>query len=89
MKVYVRGFRTKTEDEIAEERKRAPFSVIEPLIIAYEEAPDGLIISSRWEAECFCRELLGVHVGDHYCQFSIDELANERFAIACLSHPDR
>lgn len=38
--------------------------------------------------ECGILRGLGVHVGQHYWGFAVEELPDEEFGIICPSHPD-
>lgn len=87
MKAYVAGYREKEKEEDKEKgRKIASRTEIE---VGYSKEPKWTV-ASREEANYQCRTLRGVdvHVGPHYCEFSVEELPNGEFAIVCLSHPD-
>jgi hypothetical protein len=90
MKVYVRGYDTKTDDEIEAERRRlSPFALIEPIVVVYSDSPTWRI---PLESEAVWRlvdlQTAHVHVGQHFCEFSIEELPEGDFAIVCAEHPE-
>ena len=44
---------------------------------------------SEWEARGHCNVLnkCGIHVGDsHYCQFDVEQIDSENWAIICKTH---
>jgi hypothetical protein len=90
MKVYVYGYRARTDEEIeAERRKLPPFTLIEPVIVSYHENPEWRIpleSEAVWRRDELQNAL--VHVGPHYCEFSIEELPEGDFAIVCAEHPE-
>lgn len=87
MKRYVLGYRQKDEDKI--EPPKRPFEPVENVDVQYSEGPEWKM-PFREYAETELRILVGmrVHVGPHYCEFSLEELPEGEFAIACLSHPE-
>jgi hypothetical protein len=90
MKVYVQGYRTQTDAEMAEAaRERRPFDPVENFLVAYTGHPDWKIPAIH-EAEFQCDELrrANVHVGSHYCEFSLEKLPDADFVIVCLTHPE-
>jgi hypothetical protein len=87
MKVYVRGY-----DEIPEEKRQRPRYPFEPVDTVWVEYSD----IAEWKTTLNdvtwrCKELNGmrVHLGSHYCEFSVEELTDGEFAIVCLHHPDK
>ena len=87
MKVYVRGYRQKDKDKVLPPKR--PFDPIEDVDVQYCKEPDWKI-PLRELAEPELRILCGmhVHIGLHYCEFSVEELPDGAFAIVCLSHPE-
>lgn len=88
MKVYVRGYKPKAEEEKSDEEKRHFFAPAE-ILVDYSDVPDDWI-TTLFDAEFHCQELnrSRVHVGTHYCVFSVEELSDGKSAIVCLTHPD-
>lgn len=89
MKVYVLGYRTKTPEQIETERRQLPpFAHIENIEVQYSPTPDWRM--PAYEADYQCNELRGmhVHVGQHICDFAIEELPEGDNAIMCAAHPD-
>jgi hydrogenase maturation factor len=37
---------------------------------------------------CGMINTISVHVGQHYCQFDVEKLDENKFAIVCESHPE-
>jgi hypothetical protein len=87
MKVYVLGYRQKDKDKV--QLPKYPYDRIEDVDVQYCKEPDWKI-ELRELAESELRILRGmrVHVGSHYCEFSVEELPDGAFAIVCLSHPE-
>jgi hypothetical protein len=56
--------------------------------IRYSREPEWRMTSI--EANSWCRSLnnMGVHIGPHYCTFTVEELPTGECAIVCPSHPD-
>lgn len=87
MKVYVLGYRRMNADRVQPPKR--PFDRAEDVEVQYCDSPE-------WQSEY--RELaesevrilreMHVHVGPHYCEFVIEELPEDRFAIICPSHPE-
>jgi hypothetical protein len=87
MKRYVLGYRQKDDDKI--EPPIRPFYPVENVDVQYCDGPDWKM-PYREHAEMELRILaaMRVHVGPHYCEFSLEELPEGEFAIVCLSHPE-
>jgi hypothetical protein len=87
MKVYVRGYRPKDEDKIPPPKR--PFDLVENVDVQFSEAPEWKI-DLRELAESELRILTGmhVHVGQHYCEFAVEDLPEGEFAIVCPAHPE-
>lgn len=88
MKVFVLGYGPRKElDETHLEENPLTFS-IETHDIWYSKEPEWTM-NTRVQAESELEILSGmtVHVREHYCEFSVEELSEENFAIACLAHP--
>lgn len=86
MKVYVVGYREKEKQEEVKESRFSPTN----MEVGYSKEPEWTIASER-EAASECQILRGmnVHIGQHYCEFSVEELPQGgEFAIVCVSHPD-
>jgi hypothetical protein len=87
MKRYVIGCRQKDEDKI--EPPKRPFDPVGNVEVQYGDGPDWKM-PFREYAETELRTLaeMRIHVGPHYCEFSLEELPEGEFAIVCLSHPE-
>lgn len=87
MKVYVLGYRQKDADKV--EPPKRPFERVENVDVQYCKEP-GWKIGFRELAESELRILreMNVHVGQHYCEFTVEELREGGFAIICPSHPE-
>ena len=91
MKRYVLGYRHAKQDRPPIEAPSLP-RLIEPVEnfeVGYSEEPI-LKLETLAEAEvelAFLRRIQ-VHVGSHYCEFEIEQLADDGFAIVCVTHPD-
>lgn len=87
MKVYVLGYRQKDEDKVQPPKR--PFDPIENVDVQYCKEPDWKIaLRELAESELLILCAMRVHVGSHYCEFSVEELPEGAFAIVCLSHPE-
>jgi len=86
MKMYVRGYRGKPEEEL---EKLKPWEKHENTEIYFEENPTW-IMQTVWEAESECGILhkMRTHVGEHYCTFSVEEQPKGGFAVICNMHPE-
>lgn len=84
MKAYVLGYRPKESDPA----KIPPGPTTENEVM-YSREPEWIMPLVR-EAENECQVLhnMRTRVGEHYCQFSVEEQPKGGFAIVCLSHPD-
>ena len=87
MKVYVRGYRPRDEDKIQPPKRS--FERVENVEIDFSREPDWKI-GFRELADTELRILseMQVHVGPHYCQLAVEELAEGQFAIICPIHPE-
>jgi hypothetical protein len=88
MKAYVVGYRGRDKDKI--EPPKRPFDPVEDLDVWFSKGPEYWKIASLEEAEPELQYLRNcrVHIGSHYCEFSIEELPGGEFAVVCLSHPE-
>jgi hypothetical protein len=91
MSVYVLGYRTRKEADILPESaiKRQEFE--QPAtVVAYSTTPEW-VIEVLEEAIMHCRNLnqINVHIGQHYCQFEIEKIDEDKYAIFCKSHPEQ
>lgn len=82
MKVYVRGY-----DTVEPAPPTRPFAPVENIAVQYSETPEWRV--STFHADYELRTLRGmnIHVGDHYCDFALEKLTEDEFAIVCDSHP--
>jgi len=85
MKVY--ALRYRQEDDVQPPKR--PYDPIEDVDVQYSKQPDWKITLRELAApELRILRNMRVHVGSHYCEFSIEELPDGAFAIFCLSHPE-
>jgi hypothetical protein len=83
MKAYVLNYRAK--EKKPEERFQPPTDVE----VRYSKEPDWVMrLVQEAESECLILNKLRVHVGEHLCEFSIEELPKGGFVVVCLSHPE-
>ncbi len=81
MKRYVHGYWLRDTDPEA--------SRFENLEVAYADDPSWKIpFPHEAEYERGFLENSRVHVGEHYCAFSVEELPEGQFAIVCITHPE-
>lgn len=82
-KVYVLGYRTRDEEWGVILRP------LENIDVAYSKAPEWKLSHAELaDLERMSLEKMNVHVGEHYCKFSVEDLNDGEFAIVCLSHPE-
>jgi hypothetical protein len=89
MSAYVVGYRPQKQGEIVQGKQLRPDDP--PVtVVGYSNVPDSWVISALELAESECRILNGrqVSVGQHFCQFEVEKLDEDKFAIVCKSHPD-
>jgi hypothetical protein len=84
MKVYVHGYKPKKRKQ---EEERLPYREHE---VFYSKEPTWKM-EQRYQAESECIVLhnMRVHLGEHVCKFTVEEVSDGQFAVVCLSHPDR
>lgn len=82
MKVYVRGY-----GKIESSRPIRPFDRVENVGVDYSQAPEWRIPAFHAEYELEILRKMRVRVGNHYCDFALEKLAEDEFAIVCESHP--
>jgi hypothetical protein len=88
MKMYVSGhWPVKKTREQKEQEKRLPRPIMD-FDVAYSKEPKWSMTRDEAEWERDRLQSWNVHVGEHYCKFSVEELPSGSFAIACLSHPE-
>ena len=75
MKAYVVGY----------ESKEGPENDIE---VGWDKEPRWTMSVFKADAERHFLQRKRVHLGEHYCQFSVEALPGGEFSIVCLSHPD-
>ena len=81
---YVRGYRPRKPEEGVD--KVIPLR--DDVDVQFTKVPEWTIQAREIaESECQILRRMRVHVGSHYCNFSVEELPNSEFAIVCLSHP--
>jgi hypothetical protein len=87
MKVYVLGYQQKDKDKVQPPKR--PFDPIEDVDVQYCKQPEWKItLRELAESELRILRDMRVHIGSHYCEFSVEELPDGAFAIVCLSHPE-
>jgi hypothetical protein len=84
MKAYVREFHQVKEDE-------TPYARLLTLV-DYIRISDHWSMP-RWDADRICDDLNNAQVHpercpEHLCQFEVEEVGPEEFAIVCNAHPD-
>ena len=83
MTKYVRGYRERGERE-----PKWPFELAENVDVEFSKEPEWQIpVRELAESERSILQNLGVHVGPHYRDFSVERLPEGSFAIVCSSHP--
>ena len=83
MKMYVLGYRSKEEDGGRGRKVSLPHEVE----VQYTKVPEWkLPFRELAEIERDNLQRMHVHVGLHYCEFSVEGLPNNEFGIVCLSH---
>jgi hypothetical protein len=84
MKIYVLGWKTKTEEKIDHKR---PWENID---VAYSSEPEWTMeFRELAEGELSTLSSFRPHVEQHYCDLAFEELPNGKFAIICRDHPER
>ena len=58
-----------------------------PWKVDFRDVPT--LVLNRYGADLHsgCLRSLGIHVGDHHCNFAVEELNGGEFAIVCPTHP--
>lgn len=84
MKVYVDGYKPKKK--VIEGKQFDSYPEHE---VFYSKEPRWTMDRDTAESEFkIMNNLFRFHVGTHYCNFTVEALADGQFAIVCLSHPD-
>ncbi|HEY3988844.1 MAG TPA: hypothetical protein VGM02_06060 [Acidobacteriaceae bacterium] len=84
MKMYVLGYRSK---EYNDETGKT-VALLYEVEIQYTTDPEWKMpFRELAELERDNLQRMQVHIGPHYCNFSIEQLSGSDFAIVCLSHP--
>lgn len=85
MKAYVVGYWPK----IIKEENNLPSGPTTEHEVGYSKEPQW-IKQLIWEAESECGILhkMRTRVGEHYCEFSVEEQPKGGFAIVCKTHPE-
>lgn len=86
MTAYVYGFRLKPKEGEPEDSQR--YSSPPEYQIHYCEKPEPIAVALEFanKHSAFLNSM-HVHVGLHYCQFEIEKLEENSYAIVCKSHP--
>lgn len=82
MKVYVRGYAT-----VEQPSQTRPFMPVDNVVVEYSETPEWRVSVFHADYELRTLRGVGVHVGEHYCDFVLEKLAEDEYAIVCESHP--
>ena len=82
MKVYVRDYET-----VELPLQAPPLKVPENITVGYSETPEWRMSDFDAEYELKTLQSMNVHVAEHYCNFVLEKLAEDEFAIICESHP--
>lgn len=83
MKVYATGYRPK--EKPTEEQQRSPYTEHE---VFYSKEPHWKMGAYEAESQCKVLHSIRVHVGEHFCTFTVEELPGGEFAVVCLNHPE-
>jgi hypothetical protein len=82
MKAYVRGY--DTVDPAPPPRPSMP---VENVAVEYSETPEWRVSFFHADYELSALRGMSIHVGEHYCDFALEKLVEDEFAIVCESHP--
>jgi hypothetical protein len=86
MTVYVAGYRLKPREQESANSQR--FAKPPEYQIHYSEKPETIAVALEFAVKhCDFLNSLRVHVGQHYCQFEVEKLEENQFAIVCKLHP--
>ena len=80
--MYVRGY-----DTIEPAPPTRPFMPVENIAVEYSETPEWRFSVFHADYELRTLRSMNVHVGEHCCDFALEELAEDEFAVVCESHP--
>lgn len=83
MTMYLYGYKSTPEAE----QPRDPHRPWDNVDVCY--TPDPQYTWPLEWATIHCKEINGMraHVGEHYCQFEVEEVQEGKFAIVCKTHP--
>jgi hypothetical protein len=83
VKMYVQGYRP------LERGKDDPLDIGADVLydVSYTHEPEWKMFDGEADGELMILRRFRVHVGSHYCDFSIEPLPEGKVAIVCLSHP--
>ena len=89
MTVYVAGYRPREKgDKLPERASNRPEFQSPESVVGYSRTPEWVIWASELaDVECQILNGMRVHVGQHYCQFEVEKLEENQFAIVCKLHP--
>lgn len=81
MSRYIHDFKLKPDQD--------KLKVPQEYDIFYSKEPTSLY-GMKEVADSDCRILndMSVHVEQHYCQFEVEKIGEDKFAIVCKAHPD-
>jgi hypothetical protein len=86
MTVYVAGYRLKPREEEPANSQR--FAKPPEYQIHYSEKPECITGALEFaDKHCDFLNAMRVRIGQHYCQFEVEKLDEDKFAIVCKSHP--
>jgi hypothetical protein len=92
MKLYVLSYRPRQRGSQKDREQGAGTNKIPDVpetVVLYSKEPQWKITARELaDAELRILRNMQVHVGLHYCNFSVEELSGGDFTIVCLSHPD-
>ena len=90
MKAYVTYYGPEpkvSEEEETQEEQDARLA--RPIVVRFHKEPHWTLPAKHLaDVELAILERQRVFKGQHFCEFSVEELPEDKFAIVCLNHPD-
>lgn len=90
MTVYVTGYRLEPREEEPATTQEPKQRLTKPpeYEIHYSEKPEYVAAALEFaDKHCDFLNAMQVRVGQHYCQFEVEKLDEDKFAVVCRSHP--
>jgi hypothetical protein len=89
MKIYLVGYEIKPEFKVAQ-RSGETIPNDDTHDIFYNEKPLWTFPYKEFaETELRIMLPMRVHVGSHYCQLEVKQVAEDKYAIVCNDHPEK